>query len=42
MARMYYTSQEMEMFDNMDNLEKLNDRDSDYKLVFETETDVED
>ena len=33
---MYYTSQEVEILDNMDNLEELNDRDSDYESVFET------
>ena len=41
MARMYYNSQDIEILDNMDNLEELNDRDSDYESVFETETDEE-
>ena len=39
---MYYNSQDIEILDNMDNLEELNDRDSDYESVFETETDEED
>ena len=34
MARMYYTNQEIEILDNMDNLEELNDCDSDYESVF--------
>ena len=42
MVHMYYSSQEMEILDNMDNLEELNDRDSDYESVFEIETNEED
>ena len=42
MAHVNYTSQEMEILDNMDNLEELNDFDSNYESVFETETDEED
>ena len=42
MARMYSTSQEIEILDNMDNLEELNDCDSIDESVFETETDEED